>query len=63
MRDGFFCTGDLGSFDSAGYLVISGRKKELIIVGGSNVLPGEEEQGLARDPAGERHDGDGFGSS
>jgi len=51
LRDGFFCTGDLGSFDSAGYLVISGRKKELIIVGGSNVLPGEVEHALAGDPA------------
>ena len=42
----FFRTGDLGAFDEAGYLVISGRKKELIIVGGSNVLPGEVEFGL-----------------
>jgi malonyl-CoA/methylmalonyl-CoA synthetase len=51
FRDGFFRTGDLGGWDEAGYLCIRGRKKELIIVGGSNVLPGEVERGLAGDPA------------
>ncbi len=47
FHDGFFRTGDLGRTDDAGYLCIVGRKKELIIVGGSNVLPGEVEQVLA----------------
>lgn len=47
FRDGFFLTGDLGHHDEAGYLRIAGRKKELIIVGGTNVLPGEVEQVLA----------------
>jgi malonyl-CoA/methylmalonyl-CoA synthetase len=50
FRDGFFRTGDLGRRDEAGYLCIAGRKKELIIVGGSNVLPGEVELALAGDP-------------
>jgi malonyl-CoA/methylmalonyl-CoA synthetase len=50
FRNGAFCTGDLGRRDEAGYLIIAGRKKELIIVGGSNVLPGEVEQVLAADP-------------
>jgi malonyl-CoA/methylmalonyl-CoA synthetase len=50
FRDGFFRTGDLGRRDDAGYLCIAGRKKELIIVGGSNVLPGEVERALAGDP-------------
>ena len=47
LRDGYFRTGDLGRRDDAGFLYISGRKKELIIVGGSNVLPGEVERALA----------------
>ena len=46
----FFRTGDLGRRDERGYLVIAGRKKELIIVGGSNVLPGEVEQALCDEP-------------
>jgi malonyl-CoA/methylmalonyl-CoA synthetase len=50
FREGFFRTGDLGRFDASGYLVIAGRKKELIIVGGSNVLPGEVERALQGEP-------------
>lgn len=46
FADGWFKTGDLGYFDDRGYLVIDGRLKELIIVGGSNVLPGEVEHAL-----------------
>lgn len=39
----WFRTGDLGAFDADGYLSILGRMKELIIVGGTNVTPGEVE--------------------
>jgi malonyl-CoA/methylmalonyl-CoA synthetase len=42
--DGFFMTGDLGHFDEKGYLVISGRAKDLIITGGFNVYPKEVEE-------------------
>lgn len=42
--DGFFMTGDLGHFDDRGYLVISGRAKDLIITGGFNVYPKEVEE-------------------
>jgi malonyl-CoA/methylmalonyl-CoA synthetase len=41
--DGFFITGDLGVFDSDGYLTIVGRDKDLIITGGLNVYPKEVE--------------------
>ena len=47
IHDGYFHSGDLGSFDADGYLWIDGRIKELIIVGGSNVIPGEVERALS----------------
>lgn len=42
-EDGFFRTGDLGRIDSAGYLQIVGRGRDLIISGGYNVYPKEVE--------------------
>ena len=41
--DGFFITGDVGCFDSTGYLTIVGRSKDLIISGGYNIYPKELE--------------------
>jgi len=41
--EGWFRTGDVGVFDSAGYLSIVGRAKDLIITGGYNVYPKEIE--------------------
>lgn len=42
--DGFFITGDLGKFDTEGYLNIVGRDKDMIISGGFNVYPIEVER-------------------
>ena len=44
--DGWFKTGDLGRFDADGYLKITGRAKEMFIVGGSNAYPAEIERVL-----------------
>ena len=44
--DGFFRTGDLGTFDADGYLGIVGRSKDLVISGGLNVYPKEVEDVL-----------------
>jgi malonyl-CoA/methylmalonyl-CoA synthetase len=41
--DGWFITGDVGAFDQQGYLIISGRAKDLIISGGYNIYPKEVE--------------------
>jgi acyl-CoA synthetase (AMP-forming)/AMP-acid ligase II len=45
--DGFFYTGDMGYLDEDGYLVFSGRKKEIIITGGTNVYPKDVEAVLS----------------
>jgi long-chain acyl-CoA synthetase len=49
--DGFFKTGDLGKVDADGYLHITGRKKEMIIVSGEKAYPREIEDVLLRHPA------------
>ena len=41
--DGFFITGDLGAFDTEGYLSIVGRSRDVVITGGLNVYPAEVE--------------------
>lgn len=40
---GWFMTGDLGKLTEEGYLVITGRKKDLIIRGGHNIYPAKIE--------------------
>jgi len=48
---GFFRSGDIGTFDDQGRLSITGRLKEMLIVGGENVFPREIEEVLNHHPA------------
>ena len=48
--DGWLRTGDLAVVDEDGHLAIVGRTKDLIIVSGFNVYPGEVEAVLAAHP-------------
>ncbi len=49
--DGFFKSGDLGHIDEDGYLFVTGRAKDMLIVGGENVYPREIEELLGTHPA------------
>ena len=50
-QDGYFRTGDMGRIDADGFLSITGRIKEMLIIGGENVFPREIEEVLNRHPS------------
>lgn len=49
-EDGWLHTGDIGVMDEAGYLQITGRLKDMMIVGGFNAYPAEIENLLLQVP-------------
>jgi long-chain acyl-CoA synthetase len=51
IRDGWLRTGDLGKLDEAGYLSVTGRKKEMMVLSnGKKVAPTQIEGLLLADP-------------
>jgi len=51
LVDGWLQSGDLGAFDSEGFLTITGRKKEIIITaGGKNIAPKNIEAAIKNLP-------------
>lgn len=49
--DGWLKTGDIGVQDGRGYIRITDRKKDMVIVGGFNCYPAEVEKALQAHPA------------
>jgi long-chain acyl-CoA synthetase len=47
---GYFKTGDMGQLDEDGFLYITGRIKEMLIIAGENVFPREIEEVLMNHP-------------
>lgn len=50
LKEGWLLTGDMAKIDRDGYVVIMGRKKDMVNVRGLNVYPREIEEVLYRDP-------------
>ena len=50
IRDGWFYTGDMGRLDANGVLYYTGRKKNIIILKGQNIVPDDIEHVLRQHP-------------
>ena len=50
LRDGWLRTGDLGHMNADGFITITDRQKDLILVSGFNVYPNEVESVVAALP-------------
>lgn len=50
-EQGFLRTGDIGRIDDDGFLYITGRLKEMMIIGGENVFPREIEEVINKHPS------------
>ena len=50
LQDGWLKTGDVGHMDAEGYVTITDRKKDMILVSGFNVYPNEIEGVVAMHP-------------
>ena len=46
----YFLTGDIGHIDEEGYIIITDRKKDMILVSGFNVYPRDVEDILYKNP-------------
>ncbi|EAA0843057.1 medium-chain fatty-acid--CoA ligase [Shigella boydii] len=49
-EEGWYCSGDLCRMDEAGYIKITGRKKDIIVRGGENISSREVEDILLQHP-------------
>ena len=49
-RDGWESLGDMGWMDAEGYLYLTDRDTDMILVGGANVYPAEVESALEEHP-------------
>jgi long-chain acyl-CoA synthetase len=47
LKEGWFATGDIATYDDEGFFYIVDRKKDMIIVSGFNVFPNEIEEVVA----------------